>query len=67
MKDIQLLFTLKKKKKNILNAKLIDRKRIKVVGCSRSDLAFSFRKIKPSYKIVYYSIEDGRGTPKSYF
>ena len=57
----------KKEKENILNAKLIDRKRIKVVGCSRSDLAFSFRKIKPSYKIVYYSIEDGRGTPKSYF
>ena len=25
-------------------------------------MAFSFRKIKPSYKIVYYSIENGRVT-----
>lgn len=56
-----------KEKKDILDAKLIDKKRIKVIGCARSDQAFSYRNIIPSYKIVYYSIENGRGTPERFF
>ena len=63
LKVIQLQFTLNKKKKNLLDAKIINKNRIKVIGCARADKSFQYKKIAPKNQIIYYTIDPLRGSP----
>jgi hypothetical protein len=50
-------------KKNILDAKIINKNRIKVIGCARADKCFQYKKITPKNQIIYYTIDPLRGSP----
>ena len=50
-------------KKNILDAKIINKNRIKVVGCARADKSFKYKMITPKNQIIYYTIDPLRGSP----
>ena len=49
--------------KNLLDAKIINKSRIKVIGCARADKSFQYKKIAPKNQIIYYTIDPLRGSP----
>ena len=50
-------------KKFLINSGICKENKIKIVGCSRLNKSFLFRKKIPSNQIVYYAIEKNRGIP----
>lgn len=54
-------------KKYLIKSNLVNRKRIKVIGCSRLAISFSYKKNVPKNQILYYAIESHRGLPNIYF
>ena len=53
-------------KQYLSQSKIMSKNRIDVVGCSRLATSFSYKKILPKNKIVYYAVEKYRGLPNRY-
>ncbi len=53
-------------KKFLVDVGIIDKKKIKVVGCPRLGLSFKYKKVIPKNQIIYYAIEKYRGLPQNY-
>ena len=57
----------KAEKDRMVNSGLVKKSEIDVVGCSRLDLAFKYKNIKPQNKnFIYYMIENQRGLPTDF-
>ncbi len=54
-------------KKLLIESNITNNKKIDVVGCSRLNESFSYRKVKPKNQIIYYAIQDNRGLPTPLF
>jgi len=52
-------------KKLLHNSNIINKKNIKVVGCSRLALSYEYKKIIPKNQILYYAIQSNRGLPNT--
>lgn len=50
-------------KKIFTETNFVKQNKIEVVGCSRLAKSFSYKKISPKNKILYYAIEHNRGLP----
>jgi len=50
-------------KKLLTESNIANNKKIDVVGCSRLDESFSYKKLKPKNQILYYAIQNDRGLP----
>ena len=50
-------------KKLLTESNIANNKKIDVVGCSRLDESFSYKKLKPKNQILYYAIQNSRGLP----
>ncbi len=46
-----------------VKSNFVEKRSVEVVGCSRLGESFSYKKIKPKNKILYYVIENHRGLP----
>ncbi len=53
-------------KKVLTKSNFVRENKVEVVGCSRLSESFSYKKITPKQKILYYAIENNRGLPNSY-
>ncbi len=54
-------------KKYLIKANIIKNEKIKVIGCPRLAISFSYKKFVPKNQILYYAIENYRGLPNPYF
>ncbi|CAO6124291.1 hypothetical protein MCEMIHM21_00188 [Candidatus Pelagibacterales bacterium] len=54
-------------KKYLTHSKIIAKNKIDIVGCSRLEESFAYKKILPKNKIVYFAIEKYRGLPNRYY
>ena len=59
----KLLVYSENEKNLFLKAKLVDKKKISVVGIPRTDSSINLRHIKPKNIILYFLIEENRGFP----
>lgn len=50
-------------KKLLIESNIANNQKIDVVGCSRLNESFSYKKFKPKNQILYYAIQDDRGLP----
>ncbi len=50
-------------KKLLTESNIANNKKIDVIGCSRLDESFSYKKLKPKNQILYYAIQNNRGLP----
>ena len=50
-------------KETHITSNFVEKRNVEVVGCSRLGESFSYKKIKPKNKILYYVIENHRGLP----
>ena len=53
-------------KQCLSQSNIASKNRIDVIGCSRLAVSFSYKKIRPKNKIVYYAVEKHRGLPNLY-
>lgn len=53
-------------KQYLSQSKIANRNTIDVIGCSRLSESFSYKKILPKNKIVYFAVEKYRGLPNLY-
>ena len=54
-------------KKLLISTKIAKKKDIEVIGCSRLDECFKYRKITPKKIILYYILDYQRGLPNRFF
>ncbi len=54
-------------KEYLIKSKIVNKKRVEVIGCSRLSISYSYKKIIPKNQIVYYAIEKYRGLPNIYY
>ncbi len=50
-------------KKLLTESNIANNQKIDVIGCSRLDESFSYKKLKPKNQILYYAIQNNRGLP----
>ena len=50
-------------KKLLTESNIANNQKIDVIGCSRLDESFSYKKLKPKNQILYYAIQNSRGLP----
>lgn len=50
-------------KKLLTESNISNNQKIDVIGCSRLDESFSYKKLKPKNQILYYAIQNNRGLP----
>jgi hypothetical protein len=50
-------------KKLLVDSNIINKQDVEVVGCSRLNKSFSYKKINPKNQITYYAIQNYRGLP----
>ena len=53
----------KSAKKFLINSKLTNKNKIEIVGCSRLNISYFYKKLQPTNQILYYAIQNDRGLP----